>query len=246
MDTRNDKTMGIVLTTVTINDRTQLVHLYTEARGRVTCRIALTSRGKQAARLRNMMTPLTLLEVVLSGRPNDAIHSIAEAHILQSPYMLTLQHPDKSAQCLYMAELIAHTVREEERNDRLWNYLTGSLSILENCDEGWEKFHLVFTCGLIGMLGFSIDTEEYCPGCCFDLVEACFTRSLITHPYYFNPVSAEWFCRIFQTRYDTMKDLAITPEQRAALLDMLLAFLAQQIPEMGQLRSVEVLKSISC
>lgn len=245
MSSITDKTLGIVLTSVPLNDRSQLVHFYTAEFGRITCRIPLTSRGKNANRLRNMMTPMTLLEMVLGGKPNDTIRSIVEANILQSPYMLTLSHPGKSSQCLFMAELITHTIREEERNARLWDYLTGSLTVLEHCNEGWQNFHLIFTCGLISHLGFSIDTEAFQPGCMFDMREAVFTQNAISHPYYFNAESAKWFCRIFEARYDDMHEIKLSHIQRAALLDMLLAFLKLQIPEIGQLRSVEVLKTLA-
>ena len=244
MSELKDKTLGIVLTTVPINDRTQLVHFYTEEFGRVTCRVPVATRGKQANRLRSMMTPMTLLEMVLGGKPTEQVRTLVDADILQSPYLLTLNRPDKAAQCLYMAELIVHTVREEEHNARLWDYLTGSLGVLEHCEEGWANFHLVFTCGLTHMLGFSIDTSEYSPGCCFDLKEATFTHQIIAHPYHFNAESAKWFRLIFETHYDTMHELNLTHAQRSALLDMLLAFLGSQIPEMGQLRSVEVLKTL--
>lgn len=120
MANETDKTQAIVLSTVPINDHSQFVHLYTEQYGRMTCRIPLASKGKRANRLRTMMTPMTVLDLVLKGNPSDEIRSIGEAQIVQSPYMLTLSHPDKSAQCLYMAELIAHTVREEEANPCLW------------------------------------------------------------------------------------------------------------------------------
>lgn len=212
--------------------------------GRVTCRIPLSTRGKKAIQMRTMMTPMTMLDLVLTGNPKDEIRQIGEAQVLQSPYMLTLSHPDKGAQCIYMAELLAHTVRELEPNLRLWQYISGSLEILENCDAGWANFHLIFTTGLSSQLGFSIDTEEYKPGCQFDLIEGQFTTSTISHPYYLNATSASWFCRLIDTRFDEMEQLKLNRQERAALLDMQLAFLGQHIPEMGQLKSVEVLKSL--
>ncbi len=244
MQAESDKTQAIVLTTVPINDHTQFVHLYTEKSGRVTCRIPLVSRGKRANQLRTMMTPMTVLDVVLKGNPNQEIRQIGEAQIVQSPYLLTLSHPDKSAQCLYMAELIAHTVREEEANPRLWNYILGSLEMLEQCETGWANFHLVFTHGLISQLGFSVDTEEYEDGCRFDLIEGVFTKGNIYHPYYLNEESTRWFRRLFDTHFDTMDQLVLNRAGRSSLLDILLAFLEQHIPEMGHLQSVEVLKTL--
>jgi len=239
-----DKTQAIVLSTIPINDHTQFVHFYTEMFGRVTCRVPLASRGKRASQLRTLMTPMTRLDLVLKGKPNDEIKLLGEAQVIQSPYMLTLSHPGKGAQCMFMAELLAHTIREVEANPHLWNFITGSLEILEHCEEGWANFHLIFTCGLCSQLGFSIDTDAYTPGCQFDLIEGQFTSGPIHHPYFLNVQSSEWFCRLFQTRYDEMEQLQLNRTERSALLDIELAFLGQHIPEMGQLKSLDVLKSL--
>ena len=244
MATECNKSKAIVLAAIPINDHTQFVHLYTQECGRVTCRVPMATRGKRASTLRSTLTPLTVLEVILCGRQRDEIRSISEAQVLLSPYMMTFGHPDKASQCLYMAELIDHTVREVEANPRLWDFMVGAIDTLAQCQEGWANFHLIFTCGLIKQLGFGIDTKDYAEGCQFDLREGRFTTSPIMHPYYFNAASAAWFCRVFDTDYDHMDDLALSRSERASLLDMLLSFLALQIPEMGQLRSLEVLKTL--
>lgn len=244
MPQKTDKTQAIVLTTIPINDRSQFVHLYAQQFGRITCRVPVLARGRKASQLRNMMSPMTLLDLVLTSHPGDAIHGIGEAVVLQSPYLYTYSNPGKGAQCQYMAELIEHTVREEEANPRLWDYLTAAMDILQHSDEGWANFHLLFTTGLCRHLGFSVDTDSFTPGCQFDLVEGVFTTEPIYHSYYFNPTSAQWFCYLFKISFADMPRLTLSRQQRATLLDMLLAFLAQHIPEMGHLRSIEVLKTL--
>lgn len=244
MAAENDKTQAIVLSTVPINDHSQFVHLYTEQFGRMTCRIPLASRGKRANLLRTMMTPMTVLDLVLKGRPAQEIRQIGEAQLLQSPYALSASHPDKAAQCLYMAELLAHTVREEEANPHLWDFILSSLAVLEQCETGWANFHLIFTCGLVAQLGFRVDTSGFESGCRFDLVEGIFTTGIISHPYYLNEESAKWFCRLLDTHYGNMDQLVLSRAGRSYLLDILLLFLDQHIPEMGHLKSVDVLKTL--
>lgn len=243
---KSDKTAAIVLGTVPINDHTQFVHLYTEQRGRITCRIPLVSRGKRAAQLRNMMTPMTLLQLDLKPGHGDILQ-IQEAEILRSPYMFTMMHPDKAAQCMYIAELTHHAVRplEQAPDSRLWKFLLHSLDILENAESGWANFHLVFTCKLTSILGFSIDDSEYQSDDLFDLTEGVFTVGPIYHPYYLNAQSAKWLHRMLLTDYENMQELPFSREQRNAMLDILLAFLHQQVPEIGELKSLDVLKELN-
>lgn len=252
MANTTDKTLGIVLNAIPINDHTQFVHIYTEMLGQVTCRVPVATRGKRASQLRNLLTPMTMLDLVLAGvngaNPSPAsaneILQIKEANIITSPFMWTISHPEKATQCLYMAELISHTVKEVEANPALWQYITGSLEILENIDQGTANFHLVFTMGLTRQLGFSIDATGYQPGYLFDMIEGAFTAGPLFHPIYLNAESAKWFHRLLLLDYRDMDALSLNRLQRAALLDIELAFLSQHIPEMGTLRSIDVLKSL--
>ena len=246
LNDNSNKTAAIVLCTVPISDHAQLVHLYTQQRGRITCRVPLPTRGKNASRMRTMMTPMTLLQMVLKPGHGEILQ-IAEAEIVRSPYMLTLSHPDKAAQCLYIAELTHHVVRplEQQPDPQLWHFLLHSLDVLENAESGWANFHLVFTCQLISQLGFSIDPEGYQPGNLFDMTEGAFTTGPIYHPYYLTANSAHWLHLMLLTSYENMAELTLTREQRNAMLDILLAFLQHHLPEMGKLKTTEVLKEVN-
>lgn len=242
----SDKTRALVLYTTPINDHTQFVHLYTQQRGRITCRVPLSTRGRKASQLRMMMAPMTLLDLVLKPGHGEILQ-IADAEIIRSPYMLTMTHPDKAAQCMFIAELTHHVVRplEQVTDSRLWQFLLQSLEVLENTESGWANFHLIFTYQLISLVGFSIDTDEYQPNYLFDLNEGIFTPGPIYHPYYLNAESAKWLQRVLLTDYANMHELLFTRDQRNAMLDILLAFLHQQIPEIGELKTLNVLKDLN-
>lgn len=242
----SEKTKAFVLCTIPINDHSQFVHLYTQHRGRITCRIPLSTRGKKASQLRMMMAPMTLLDLILKPGHGEILQ-IADAEIVRSPYMLTMAHPDKAAQCMFIAELTHHVVRplEQVPDPRLWQFLLQSLEILENTESGWANFHLVFTCQLTSLVGFSIDADEYQPNYLFDLNEGVFTPGPIYHPYYLNAESAKWLQRVLLTDYANMHELLFTRDQRNAMLDILLAFLHQQIPEIGELKTLNVLKDLN-
>ncbi len=239
------KTKAIVLCTTPINDRTQFVHFYTEQFGRITCRIPILSRGKRANQLRMMMTPMTLLQLELKPEHKD-IHQIEDAEILSSPYLFTTQCPEKAAQCMYIAELTHHVVRpiEQEPDQQLWDYLLYSLKVLEKTENGWENFHLVFTCQLISRLGFFIDPNSYKPDFLFDLTEGAFTTGPIYHAYYLTTESAKWLHLMLLTTFDNMAQLPLTQEQRNIMLDILLAFLRHHLPEIGTLNCLEIIKDL--
>ncbi len=242
----SEKTKAFVLCTIPINDHTQFVHFYTQHRGRITCRVPLASRGRKASQLRMMMAPMTLLDLVLKPGHGEILQ-IADAEIVRSPYMLTMTHPGKATQCIFIAELTHHVVRplEQVPDPQFWQFLLQSLETLENTESGWTNFHLIFTSQLISHVGFCIDADEYLPDYLFDLKEGVFTPGPIYHPYYLTAESAKWLQRVLLTNYANMHELPFSREQRNIMLDILLAFLHQQIPEIGELKSLDILKAIS-
>lgn len=244
MTNTTDKTRAIILQVVMTGDQRAIVHLYTEMQGRVTCRVNIP-RGHKGSEARQMLTPTTILEAIIGGNPSHEIRTLENAETLLSPYLLSVTEPDKLSQCLYIAELLSRTVHEQEADTRLWTFIEQSLLLLHNPQlEAWQSFHLVFTRKLCDLMGFSIDTEAWHTGAQFDMREGCFSDGPILHPFYLNAASASWFCRMLLCDYNTMSQFQLTREQRQLLLKYLLTFLELQFPEIGKLKSVDVLQNL--
>ncbi|MBR0037507.1 MAG: DNA repair protein RecO [Bacteroidales bacterium] len=239
-----NKTKGIVLCAIPYNDRTQFVHFYTELFGKLTCRITI-GRIHRGGGQRTLYAPLSVLDLVLEGHNNQEILKIKEAQLLRSPYLLSMSDPAKTAQCLYMAELLDKTIGEVgETNPKLWDFISQSIELLELTQNGSANFHLVFTTRLCHLIGFHVDNQAYRQGMQFDISEGVFTALPIYHPYYLTAESAHWLHRLLETNFSNLSDLQLTREQRNTLLEMMLTFLRIHMPETGNLRSVDVLKEL--
>lgn len=239
-----EKTLGVVLSIIPYNDRTQFVHLYTKTTGKITCRVKAAPRNRRSTG-RNYFTPLTLLDLVIDKRGEGEIYDITEAALVSSPYLLSASYdPAKTAQCLYMAELLDKTVREVEANPKLWHFVEQSLEALPLIENGSANFHLLFTTRLCYLLGFTVDTSQYREGMQFDISEGVFTLLPIYHPYYLTAHSASWLYKLLSTPFSRIGDLQLSREQRNTLLDMMLTFLRIHLPDAGDLKSVEVLKEL--
>lgn len=243
MTNSTTKTKGVVLSTVPYNDRTQFVHFYTERLGKVTCKITL-SRLRHSGGQRMLYAPLSVLDMVLEVKNGQELYKIEEATLLLSPYTLSMYDPGKTAQCLYMAELLDKTIKEVETNLRLWNFIYQSIELLQLTEQGSANFHLIFTTRLCYHIGFHVDNSQWQPGMQFDISEGIYTHSPIYHPYYLTAESTTWLHQLLDTSFSTMGELKLTREQRNILLDMMLTFLHIHMPEIGNLRSVEVLKEL--
>ena len=80
----------------------------------------------------------------------------------------------KSTIALFMAEVLYRLVKECEPNQRLFDFVWGSVAALDALDEGVANFHLWFLTNLSRFLGFS-PGNAYLPGAWFDIREGSFT-----------------------------------------------------------------------
>lgn len=238
-----DKTIGIILSAIPYNDHTLFLHIYTERFGKVTYQSSLRRTNRKASN-HMMLAPMTLLEMDVEHQPGNEIQKIREMRLLSSPYSFIMSHPVKATQCLFMAELLDKVIREEECNPKLFRFIRQSIELLELTETGCANFHLIFFIRLCYLLGFRIDQDTYSDGARFDIKEGIFTLAPISHPHYLTAESAYHFYRMLQVGFSDMQTLALNREQRNNLTDMLLLYLKIHLPEMGDIRSIEVLKEL--
>lgn len=240
-----DKTKGVVLGSVLYNDHTRFVHIYTEKFGKMSYKISTSvKRSKKSQQQKLMFSPMSLLELDVKHSEASEIHQIKDATLLSSPLALGSGDPTKYAQCLYIAELLDRSIREIERNPKLWDFIVNSIDILYLMDGDTDNFHLLFTAKLLIPLGFSIDTTEYTKGMQFDMIEGLFSSGSINHGYYLNSVSAEYLYKLLSSDFDRLGEIELSHNERHIMLDILLAYLKLHIPEIGDLKSLEVLKAL--
>lgn len=238
-----EKTLGIVLSIIPHNDKTQFVHIYTERLGKITCRIQANSK-RRANHTRSFFVPMSVLDLVIEQSHSQEIFSLTEVNLVSSSFDLSMTDPGKGAQCLYMAELLDKTIAEVECNPRMWDFIYQCIDLLHITNKGNANFHLVFTTRLCYLLGFKVDNNAYKTGMQFDIVEGVYTSQPIHHPYYLSPDSAQWLHWLLNTGFSDLEQLTLNREQRNTLLDMMLCFIRIHLPDAGELRSVEVLKQL--
>lgn len=218
-----DKTNGVVLSTLPLSDNHWLVHIYTSDYGKITCSFS------QKQRL--MVSPMSVLGLELSSSgkhssTGDVIYSIREISVIRSAYMAIQSDPSLAIKYMFMGEIIDRTVRERESNPAVWQLVSS---------DDTDLMH--FMLGLLTVLGFSIDDATYTDGCQFDMQEGTFTTGVISHPYFLLPDSATWLHHLL------VSDVTppMTTAEHNTMLQILTAFLGIHIPEMGVIKSLNVI-----
>jgi len=236
---------GIVLQVVRYDDRSSIVHVFTRSHGTVPFMVTRPrSRSSAGAAVSVMLSPLAVLAFQWDMKPQGTLYRLRDVHA--SPVWRTLPyHPVKRALALMLTESLAAMLREEGENTELFDHVVRSLSWLDDADEGYANFHLVFLLGTARTLGVAPDTSDYVRGQMFDIDSALFVPYAAASPYVMQPTDADALYRLCVTDYARMADdVRLSHNDRSRLLAYLNRFFTRHLPAFPQLKSPDILDSV--
>jgi DNA repair protein RecO (recombination protein O) len=228
------KTRAIVLHHVKYGESSLIVTVYTERYGRMTCMVS-GIRSKKTHLSLPFFQPLTLLEAEIYYKSNREIHRLKELscpfHYTSIPFSIT-----KSTISLFLAELLWLTLREEEANEELFNFLFHAFQLLDSKDEGVVNFHLLFLIHYSRYLGiFPADLES-----ATDITRYNDLKIFGNLP----EETGRIFMEMLKTSLAQAGNIRLNKPGRAILLDALVKYYEQHLEGMGRIKSVAVLKEI--
>ena len=236
------KVSGIVLHSLKYNDTSNIVHIYTRECGRVSFLVKIPKSRKTGVRPM-LFQPMTMLELDADIRHNASIHYIKEAKSIY-PFKSLPYHPYKSAMAMFLSEFLYRALREEEPNEPLFAYIQHSILWLDECDENFSNFHLVFLMRLSRFLGLYPNLELYTDGCYFDMLNSCFTSSIPRGGAYLKPDEASRIRLLLRMNYDTMHIFKFSRIERVRCLTVINDYYRLHLPDFPQLKSLEVLQEL--
>ncbi|MEJ8801108.1 DNA repair protein RecO [Pontibacter sp. H249] len=146
------KTRGIVLNHIKYRESSIIAKVYTEQLG-VQSYIINGVRKKGSGSRIALFQPFTLLEMVVYTSQKGGLTRISE---FKSAYPFNSIPFDirKSSILLFLSEVVSRTVKEEEENTQLFNFLYNAIIEFDEQPEHFENFHLIFLLHLSHHLGF--------------------------------------------------------------------------------------------
>ena len=142
----------IVLSKLKYKDYDLIVKCYSEQRGVISYILRGILKSKKSQTKTVYFQVLSQLQIVENYRSNQSLHSIKE---VKPYYIYKSLHTNiyKSAIVLFLSEILSSVLKEEEKNEDLYNYLETAFQYLDN--EGqFSNFHLLFLLKLTRYLGF--------------------------------------------------------------------------------------------
>jgi DNA repair protein RecO (recombination protein O) len=151
-------TQGIVLSYIKYKESSIIAKVFTEALG-LQAYIIQGVRAKKPKYSAALFQPLTLLDMVVYHKKQRGIQRMAEVqrYTLNSNILANVH---KGVIAIFIAEFLAKVIREEERNEKLFDFLWQAVTRLNEQDAGYEAFYLTFMLQLSHYLGFGISTIQ--------------------------------------------------------------------------------------
>lgn len=217
------KTAAIVFKTVKYKESSLIVTLLTKKFG-IRTYIVNSVRTKKPKYSGALLQPLSLLEVVVYNKENANINRITElkAAVLFSsiPY-----ENIKTAQILFIAEILNKLIQEEEPSEDLFNFIFHSIELFDHLPSGFQNFHLQFLLKLSKYLGFA--AESY-------------------HPLIRDHVDEEKGKQLSKLLFSSFDQAPVIPSgERTDLLEDILHFYRHQTDSALELKTLHVFKMMN-
>jgi DNA repair protein RecO (recombination protein O) len=235
-------TRGIVFQTFSYTDTSVIAKIYTELFG-LQSYLVSGAHSKRSGTKANLLQPLTLLECVVYKKEKKQLQRIKEIKC-EHPFVSIPYDISKSAIALFLDELLYRSIREEQPDQALFEFIHSSLCMLDLRTESCANVHLYFMVQLSRYLGFypagNFSEEE----AFFDLQEGLFKDSEPVHPLFLVPAQGRMLHALMNCTYGNLAALRITHLERKQLLEKLILYYELHLEALKGIRSHKVLEEI--
>ncbi|WP_224484161.1 DNA repair protein RecO [Robertkochia aurantiaca] len=233
------KSRAIVISALKYGDSSLIVKLFTEQSGMRSYMLKGVRASRKAKLRSGYFQPLTLLDIVARHKDKGTLEALTEARLLAHFQSIPFQ-PAKTAVAMFIAEILSQSLREEESNIPLFNFLSEAVIWLDSHDK-IANFHLSFLLQLTRFLGFyPHDQNPHLPF--FDLVEGDFTDSAE------NTVIPEDLIGVFRaflgTDFEGSSQIYMTKTERRELLNLVVMYFKLHLQGFQNPRSLLVLNEV--
>jgi DNA repair protein RecO (recombination protein O) len=236
------KTRGIVLSTTDYGESSIVAKIYTEVFG-LQSYLVNSVRKKNPKVHYHIFQPLTPVELVVYHKERPGLQRISE--IRPAPVLSTISFDImKTTMILFLAEMIAKSIREEESNDELFEYIYHSIILLDESETAPTDFHLLFLIRLTRFLGF-FPINNFGPDHeFFDIQSGTFEKNIPPHQHYLEPPLTEDLSNAISKSFDLTASLNLSMESKRSLLDAIIEFYQLHIENFGKVHSKRILEEV--
>ncbi|MEM6516513.1 MAG: DNA repair protein RecO [Bacteroidota bacterium] len=234
------KTKAIVLSKLKYRDNDLIVKCYTEQKGITSYLIKGANKSSKKGSKMAYFQYLTQLTLEENFNPNRNLQYIKEIR-LENSYSSLHSNLLKSSIAIFIAEVLAEVLKEEEKNLELYHFLETSLQWLDLKDR-FQNFHLLFLLRLTKHLGFFPDvTQIELPY--FNLSKGSFEST--KHEIYSISENDIYILKeLIGTNFDALEKIPLNSKQRQSFLKLLLLYFELHLGGFKKPKSLEIFNQV--
>ncbi|MFP4042082.1 MAG: DNA repair protein RecO [Bacteroidales bacterium] len=236
------KTEGIVLHQIKYSETSIISTIYTRSHGRLS--FLLQGVRKKGAKIKaNLLQPLFLLNIEMYYKSNRQLQKVKEISNY-TPFQSIPYDFKKRTIALFLGEMLYKTLKEEESNPSLFDYIFNHIQILDLKDTGLSNFHIYFLVHLTKYLGFFPNANYDKTNKFFDLKKGAFVRFRPNHEFVMDEVESRYFAQFLQHSSNQLAKETIPHKTRQQIIEKLINFYYIHNPGLSSIKSFDVLKEI--
>jgi len=238
------KTQGIVIRNTRYGEGSVISKIYTRDFGMQSYIINGIYNAKSSLKA-SLLQPLMLLDLVVYHHKLKDIQRIKEA---KCPHQLVSLHFDntKAGICLFVSEVLNKTIKEEEPNQSLYDFIESSILSLDSEQGVLAIWPLLFLIRLSKWLGFGPDNNyDKTDHIYFDLEAGMFANSQPINEWFISPPVSEYFSQLISCQTDSEQNIRIPKSIRVEIIHKLIAYYRLHLSDFKEIKSIEVLAEMA-
>ncbi|WP_299105978.1 DNA repair protein RecO [uncultured Winogradskyella sp.] len=234
------KNNSIVLSKLKYREYDLIVKCYTQQRGVVSYLLKGVLKSKKGLSKTVYYQALSQLQIEEFYKPNQTLHFIKE---VKFNYIYKSLHTNiyKSSIVLFLAEILSNVLKEEEKNEGLYEFIAAALQYLDNEDQ-FSNFHLLFLLKLTRYLGFQ--PENLDNNYTYFNLESGVFEATNNGIYSISGSNLTLLKQLLGTNFEALKTIKINATQRQEFLNMLLYYFELHLGSFKKPKSLQVLNEV--
>ncbi|MBD5202358.1 MAG: hypothetical protein HDR83_00495 [Bacteroides sp.] len=224
------------------SDRQSILTAYSREAGRLSIAIP-AGGGKNASRMQALTMPLSLLQGVVDMRPGREIVNVKGLQLAEPLHSLH-SHPVKQMSGMFLAEVLAAVLRDNEGDAVVWSFIESAVKVLDSLVDGkaTANFHLWFLYRLGALMGVEPDVSTYTDGALLDLCDGLWRRSPALHGEWLDKDESRAVWMLSRMTVGNMHLYRFSRAERNRVLDGLIQYYSSHLVSLQRIKSLDVLR----
>ncbi len=229
-------TEGIVIKKINYSETSLIIKVLTKNKG---LQSFIFQGAKRKRKKGQIITPLSIINISYFQRNDSQLAKISQVE-LAVVYKDIPFNPLKTTILFFITELLQNSVREEEYNPQLYEFLKHILQILD-VQSKLSNFPIKFALALLGQIGYYPSIKQN--GNYFDLLSGKVTEYEPNHPYFLDKNLTKYLIEISQQPM-SVNGQQIPNTIKKQLLICLMDYYKIKIDGFKTLKSIDILEAV--